>query len=42
MKGLNEEGEKMGEGNWNESDLWQWEADENGLQTEPEIGRAHV
>ena len=31
MKDLNDEGEKMGEGNWNESDLWQWEADENGL-----------
>ena len=23
MKDLNDEGEKMGEGNWNESDLWQ-------------------
>ena len=29
MKGLNDEGEKMGEGNWNESDLWQREAEEN-------------
>ena len=28
MKGLNDEGEKMGEGNWNESDLWQREAEE--------------
>ena len=26
MKDLNDEGEKMGEGNWNESDLWQREA----------------
>ena len=40
MKDLNDEGEKMGEGNWNESDLWQWEADENGLQTEPELQNA--
>ena len=40
MKGLNDEGEKMGEGNWNESDLWQREAEENGLQTEPELQNA--
>ena len=40
MKDLNDEGEKMGEGNWNESDLWQWEAEENGLQTEPELQNA--
>ena len=37
MKDLNDEGEKMGEGNWNESDLWQREAEENGLQTEPAV-----
>lgn len=30
----------MGEGNWNESDLWQREAEENGLQTEPELQNA--
>ena len=40
MKGLNDEGEKMGEGNWNESDLWQREAEENGLQMEPELQNA--
>ena len=40
MKDLNDEGEKMGEGNWNESDLWQREAEENGLQTEPELQNA--
>ena len=28
MKDLNDEGEKMGEGKWNESDLWQREAEE--------------
>lgn len=39
MKDLNDEGEKMGEGKWNESDLWQREAEENGLQTEPELLR---
>ena len=32
MKGLNDEGEKMGEENWNESDHWQREAEGNGLQ----------
>ena len=30
----------MGEGNWNESDLWQREAEENGLQMEPELQNA--
>ena len=40
MKDLNDEGEKMGEGKWNESDLWQREAEENGLQTEPELQNA--
>ena len=30
----------MGEGKWNESDLWQREAEENGLQTEPELQNA--
>ena len=40
MKDLNDEGEKMGEGKWNESDLWQREAEENGLQTELELQNA--
>ena len=42
MKDLNDEGEKMGEGNWNESDLWQRGAEENGLQTEPELQNAGI
>ena len=30
----------MGEGNWNESDFWQQEIEENGVQTEPELQNA--